>query len=113
METPFEYDPYSIMMELFLMEAEEMKADEILLVSRSGHSNLYFVSENRVQKLVKLQSDIAPELALRIAHKSKLPAETVQTVKFKVLENDIGRCITVSKSSPQVDVNCTIEMPAF
>ncbi|HSP07137.1 MAG TPA: hypothetical protein VLR94_08160, partial [Acidobacteriota bacterium] len=109
----------------FLMEAAEIQADQILVVSREGHSNLYFVSGDRVRRLVKLCSDITQGLAVHIADRDT-PAPTVKTVPIKILTPDhmkpafdeaqnhgIGECVTVALPKPSADVNCTMPMPAL
>jgi hypothetical protein len=113
MKIPFEYDPYSIMMRLFLIEAAEMQADEILLVSREGRSNLYFVAGNRVQRLVKLRSDIAPDLAQLLADKSRMVEAIAKTVRIRVMTDDTANAPTVSTRKPSADVDSTIRMPSL
>lgn len=111
MQTPFEYDPYSLMMKLFLMEAAEMCADEIVLVSREGCSNLYFVTANRVQKLVKLQADITSALAVRFVDNLQPDNPAAKKVRIKVVQNP--SCPAVPERKPSSDVDSTIQMPAI
>lgn len=113
MDTPSEYDPYEMMTELFIMEAAELQADQILVVSREGHSNLYFVSGNRVRRRVSLSSDISSDLALHMAHKSQPAEQPANTVRIKVVDSEISNRETVSTRKPAPDVNCTMPMAPF
>lgn len=113
MQTPIEYDPYGLMMKLFLMEAAEMCADEILLVSGEGYSHLYFVAANRVQKRVKLQSDVTPDLAIRMSNNLQPDNPAAKAVRIKVIQNDIINRLTVPSGKPSADVDSTIQMPVI
>lgn len=111
MDIPLDYDPYGMLMELFLREATELNADEILVVSREGRSNVYFVSGNRVRKLVKLCSDISSGLAVRLAQEWEPSEQLSKNIPIRVVDNlFIAGNVTVPPAKPS-DVNCTMPMP--
>jgi hypothetical protein len=114
-----ECSPYGTMLDLLLLEAEEMRSDQILLISRSERTNLYFVSRNRVQKVLQLQIDCTPDL-LEHLNKTRATVKSTATepnsVQVKMAQNRTGRCVslTIQKAEPSCtrqDVDSTIKIP--
>ena len=108
------------MVDLLLLEAEEINADQILLISREERTNLYFVAKNRVRKSLQLRVDCTPDLLDHLAqtqNPSSSNADEPNGVQVTFTRNRAGHCIslTIQKAStaPAVNIDHTIPIPAL
>jgi len=108
MKTPLEFNPYLTMVELLLMEAAEMDADQVLMISRSEKTNLYFVSDHRVRKMVQLEVDVTPDLIDNVSSFRR----NGQFVHVNHAENSAGKCLSFTiERNKSIDINATVPMP--
>lgn len=98
MRTTPECNPFGTMLDLLLLEADEMHSDQILLISRSERTSLYFVSRNHVQKVLQLQADCTPDLLEHLNKTQTLVRDTTEpnSVQVKFTQNRTGRCVSLT-----------------
>lgn len=115
--TPKEFNPYQTMVDLLLLEAQESNADQILLVSRPEHSNLYFMVEERVTRRIPLQGELAPDFIDQLARTQMTVSHQgfTRSVQMKLSQGSWGHCIslTIDKPSKTADIDRTIPIPAL
>ena len=113
-KTPAEFDPYQTMVDLLLLEAQEMHADQILLISRSENASLYFVSESRVMKRIQLQTDLTPDFLDHLSRTQMALSHSGQTssIHIKLARSRLGHCFSLTirklRTREPADVDRTI-----
>lgn len=115
-----EHNPYGTMLDLLLLEAEEMEADQILLISRSEKTNLYFVSQNRIQKTLEFQLDFALDLLDHLSKTTttKRTSAEPNSIQVKFERKGSGRTVSLiiqKGAEPALeppDIDSTIKIPA-
>lgn len=114
-----EYSPYGTMLDLLLLEAEEMESDQILLISRSARTSLYFVSHNRVQKSMEFELDFTTDLLDHLSRTStaKSSVKEPNAIQVKFNQGTTGRCVSLiiqkdeTADDEQQNIDSTIKIP--
>ena len=115
-----EHNPYGTMLDLFLLEAEEMESDQILLISRSEKMNLYFVAQNRIQKTLEFQVDFTLDILDHLSKTTKAKRTNAESnsIQVKFPPNGTGHCVSLiiqKGAEPALeppDIDSTIKIPA-
>lgn len=107
MMTPAEFNPYETMLDLLILEAEEMHADQILVISRSVNANLYFVSQSRVKKRMQLRTDVTRDFLDLLNSKQmsvRRKGGKAGSVQIKLASSRLGHCVslTIRKLQKQI-----------
>src|SRR5436853_6507112 len=108
MTIPAEYNPYRMMADLLLVEAVEIDADQILLISRCQKTNLYFVSGNRVKKMVPFQADCISSLLDQFYKMRSVRIPTGDQnlqLHLRLSGSNSYGCVSLSIERPQPDVD--------
>jgi hypothetical protein len=98
--TPAEYDPCRTFVELLFLEASEIHADQILVISRSEQANLYFVSENRIIMKIRIQAEFTPGLLNQFF--------AMRASRMRALRENSSVCVRLARD---VQGTWEVEMP--
>lgn len=91
-----------------LTEAGDLQTDQILLISRTDQSHLYFLANGRVKKAVPLELNWAHEVVQKLSG-TEGPVRWVNgagkelSFECKVYLNDLGECFAMNISEDRPD----------